>query len=192
MITLYIYTCIYEYFICVFVKLFPFLTDNIALSVSGQFRNCRHRHTLARNSLYRTSYIYTYARIPGKEDSGGIHAHSSTYSGTPIEFPIFRAVYPGDDSEPVQTENWPLHIRPPLTDPGAARGPLQPPPPDNIVSRTAFSQYFSIKSRSLLRVFRPPIPESVPTPPPVSPPIPVGREQIITEFNVYKYIYTRT
>lgn len=38
------------------------------------------------------------------------NTHTHAHASTPIEFPIFRAVYPEDDSGLVQTENWPLHI----------------------------------------------------------------------------------
>lgn len=57
------------YFICAFVKLFPFLTDNIALSVSGQFRNCRHRHTAALYSYI--NIIRTAGRRVGDDVGGG-------------------------------------------------------------------------------------------------------------------------
>lgn len=89
------YTFYLFYFFFLFVKLFPFLTDNIALSVSGQFRNCR--------AAYIIYLAHTLA-------CGHTDTQTATEPRAPIEFPIFRAVYPGDDSGPVQTENWPLHV----------------------------------------------------------------------------------
>lgn len=95
-----------------FTKLFPFLTDNIALSVSGQYRNCRIRfiYTYTHTSPLPSPLILSRSySLQIRTRGGGGDGDARASPTTPIEFPIFRAVYPRDDSEPVQSENWPLH-----------------------------------------------------------------------------------
>jgi len=118
---------IYIFFFVLFVKLFPFLTDNIALSVSGQFRNCR---------IHPLSLPSPSARAPTRTHTAA--AATALQSNSQFSARFISGMIAGRSRRKIGRYTYkPPLLRPPVRPCGSSE-PASPCPPDNIVRPVFF------------------------------------------------------